>query len=100
VHGYDRPGAGRLVGRLGLEEDAAPVRRRRPRFLLASREPPPPRAYIYAKRSAPGDVFRQFADKAKAGGSWRYYGIDASHNPHITCPQDLMATLTRIIAET
>ena len=85
---------------------ATPRRRSQPiktfeqKLRLTSREPPLPRAYIYAKRSAPGDVFRQFADKAKADSSWRYYEIDASHNPHITCPQDLMATLTRIIAET
>ena len=67
---------------------------------LASREPPLPRAYIYAKRSGPGDPFRQFAERAKGDSSWKYYEMDASHNPHITCPQELMTMLTRIMAET
>jgi hypothetical protein len=31
--------------------------------------------------------------------AWKYYEIDASHNPHITCPQDLMALLTRIMTD-
>jgi pimeloyl-ACP methyl ester carboxylesterase len=85
---------------------ATPRRRSQPiktfeqKLRLASREPPLPRAYIYAKRSGPGDTFRQFADRAKGDPSWKYYEMDASHNPHITCPQDLMATLTRIMAET
>ena len=58
----------------------------------------PPRHYIYAKRSGPGDVFRQFAERAKTEPGWKYYEIDASHNPHITCPQDLMAVLNKIVA--
>ena len=50
-------------------EDAAwatPRRRPQPiktfeqKLRLASKEAPPPRAYIYAKRNGPGDVFRQF----------------------------------------
>ena len=55
--------------------------------------------YIYAKKSGPGDVFRQFAERAKSEAAWKYYEIDASHNPHITCPQDLMALLTRIMTD-
>lgn len=47
-----------------------------------------------------GDTFRQFSELAKGDSSWKYYEMDASHNPHITCPQDLMATLTKIMAET
>ena len=58
----------------------------------------PPRHYIYAKRSAPGDVFRQFAERAKSEAGWKYWEIDASHNPHITCPEALMALLTQIMA--
>ena len=65
--------------------------------VFMSREAPLPRAYIYAKRSGPGDTFRQFADRAKGDSSWKYYEMDASHNPHITCPQDLMATLSKIM---
>jgi pimeloyl-ACP methyl ester carboxylesterase len=84
---------------------ATPRRRRQPiktfeQKLRLEVKDPPPRAYIYAKRSGPGDVFRQFSERAQKEAGWKYYEIDASHNPHITCPQDLMALLTRIIAET
>jgi pimeloyl-ACP methyl ester carboxylesterase len=58
----------------------------------------PPRHYIYAKKNGPGDVFRQFAERAKSEPGWTYWEIDASHNPHITCPEALMALLTQIIA--
>jgi hypothetical protein len=84
---------------------ATPRRRSQPiktfeqKLRLTSREAPLPRAYIYAKRSAPGDTFRQFGERAKSEAGWKYYEMDASHNPHITCPQDLMALLTRIMAE-
>jgi pimeloyl-ACP methyl ester carboxylesterase len=56
---------------------------------------PPPRAYIYCKRAAPGDPFRQFAERAQREG-WPYFELDASHNPHITMPDELAALLTRI----
>ena len=58
----------------------------------------PPRHYIYAKKNGPGDVFRQFAERAKSEPGWKYWEIDASHNPHITCPEVLMALLTQIMA--
>ena len=58
----------------------------------------PPRHYIYAKRSGPGDVFRQFADRAKSEAGWKCHEIDASHNPHITCADVLMGLLTQIMA--
>ena len=58
----------------------------------------PPRHYIYAKKNGPGDVFRQFGDRAKSEAGWKYFEIDASHNPHITCPDVLMALLTEIMA--
>ena len=85
---------------------ATPRRRSQPiktfeqKLQLTSREAPLPRAYIYATRSGPGDTFRQFGERAKGDASWKYYEMDASHNPHITCPQDLMTLLTRIMAET
>ena len=85
---------------------ATPRRRPQPiktfeqKLRLETKEPSPPRAYIYAKRNGPGDVFRQFGERAQKEAGWKYYDMDASHNPHITCPQDLMATLTRIMAET
>ena len=50
------------------------------------------------RRTAPGDVFRQFGERAKSEAGWKYYEIDASHNPHITCPDVLMTLLTEIMA--
>jgi hypothetical protein len=58
----------------------------------------PPRHYIYAKKNGPGDVFRQFGERAKSEPGWSYHEIDASHNPHITCPDVLMRLLTQIKA--
>jgi pimeloyl-ACP methyl ester carboxylesterase len=87
-------------------EDAAwAVPRRRPqpiktfeqRIALQSQSVPA-RHYIYAKRNGPGDVFRQFGERARSEAGWKYYEIDASHNPHITCPEALMALLTEIMA--
>jgi len=57
-----------------------------------------PRHYIYAKKNAPGDVFRQFAERARSEPGWTCHEIDASHNPHITCPDVLMKLLTQIMA--
>jgi pimeloyl-ACP methyl ester carboxylesterase len=56
---------------------------------------PPPRSYIYCKRCGPGDVFRQFAERAHSEG-WPSFELDASHNPHITAPQELLAVLAEI----
>jgi hypothetical protein len=82
---------------------ASPRRRKQPiktfeqKIALGSQEAPP-RHYIYAKKSGPGDVFRQFADRAGSEAGWKYYEIDASHNPHITCPDVLMQLLGEIMA--
>jgi pimeloyl-ACP methyl ester carboxylesterase len=54
-----------------------------------------PRHYIYCSRNAPDDRFRQFYERAQREG-WGYDAIDASHNPHITCPDALMAVLDRV----
>lgn len=87
-------------------EDAAwasPRRRKQPiktfeeKIKLGSKEAFPPRHYIYALKSGPGDVFRQFGERAKGEAGWKYYEIDASHNPHITCPDILMKLLTDIM---
>jgi hypothetical protein len=64
---------------------------------LVEKAPPPPRSYIYCRRIGPADVFRPFADRARERG-WRYFELDASHNPHITAPQALMALLQTIVA--
>jgi pimeloyl-ACP methyl ester carboxylesterase len=57
-----------------------------------------PRHYIYATRHPPDDRFRHFLDRAEREG-WGTSEIDASHNPHITCPEVLMDLLDRIIAK-
>jgi pimeloyl-ACP methyl ester carboxylesterase len=59
---------------------------------------PPPRSYIYCRRSGPGDAFRQFLERAQREAGWRHFEIDASHNPHITAPQPLLALLQQIVA--
>jgi pimeloyl-ACP methyl ester carboxylesterase len=63
---------------------------------LLSESQPPPRSYIYCKRCRPDDVFRQFAERAQREPGWRYFEIDASHNPHITAPEALLAMLEQI----
>lgn len=114
---YMRAGAAKEGGGWGIPPISAPpdtspedlawtTPRRRPqpiksfeeKIKLTSTEPPPPRHYIYAKQSRPGDVFRQFGERAKSEPGWKYYEIDASHNPHITCPDVLMKLLTDIMA--
>jgi hypothetical protein len=56
----------------------------------------PPRTYIYCKRAPPGDPFGQFAERARREG-WQYFEIDASHNPHITMPEELAALFGKIV---
>ena len=75
-----------------------PIRTFEQSIRLESKQPPPPRHYIYAMKNGPGDVFRQFGERAKSEPGWKYHEIDASHNPHITCPKVLMALLTQIMA--
>lgn len=55
-----------------------------------------PRTYIYCKRAGPGDVFRQFADRARSEPGWKLHELDASHSPHITAPQALAALFQEI----
>ncbi|MDP3161489.1 MAG: alpha/beta hydrolase [Reyranella sp.] len=77
-----------------------PIRTFEQKLKLESKEPPLPRHYIYATRNGPGDVFRQFSTRAKSEAGWKSYELDCSHNPHITCPDALMALLTRIMPNT
>lgn len=83
---------------------AGPRRRPQPiktfeqKIRLAETTPSLPRDFIYAKRNMPGDAFRQFADRARSEAGWTCHEMDASHNPHITCPEELMELLTRIMA--
>ena len=64
---------------------------------LDEKVPPLPRSYIYCRRIGPVDVFRQFLERAQRESGWRHFEIDASHNPHITCPDALMALLSQIM---
>lgn len=57
-----------------------------------------PRSYIYATRVSPVDAFGPFAARARSQPDWRYYEIDASHSPHVTAPETLMALLQMIVA--
>jgi len=54
-----------------------------------------PRHFIYCSRNPPDDRFRPFYDRAQREG-WGHDAIDASHNPHITCPGVLADLLNRI----
>lgn len=54
-----------------------------------------PRHYIYCSRNPPDDRFRQFYERAQREG-WGHDAIDASHNPHVTCPELLADLLDRI----
>jgi pimeloyl-ACP methyl ester carboxylesterase len=54
-----------------------------------------PRHYIYCSRRPPDDRFRRFYERAQRVG-WGAHVLDASHNPHITCPQALADLFDRI----
>ena len=56
-----------------------------------------PRTYIYCTKTPPGDVFGQFARRAKSERGWRHFEIDSSHNPHITIPESFAALLDKIV---
>lgn len=58
-----------------------------------------PRTYIYCTKPAPGDAFRQFADRARSEPGWNYFELDASHTPHITVPNELAALLSSIAGD-
>jgi pimeloyl-ACP methyl ester carboxylesterase len=55
-----------------------------------------PKTYIYCTRPRPGDVFGQFAERARREPGWRCLEIDATHNPHITAPDALAHLLDGI----
>ena len=55
------------------------------------------RAYIYCTRARPGDVFRQFRERAQKEG-WQCFDLDASHSPNVTAPDALVEILESIAA--
>jgi pimeloyl-ACP methyl ester carboxylesterase len=58
-----------------------------------------PRTYIYCLKSRPGDVFRQFRERANTEAGWKCIDIDASHSPNITAPEALAQILDGIAAK-
>jgi len=56
-----------------------------------------PKSYIYCTRARPGDVFRQFRERAQQEG-WQCFDLDASHSPNITAPDALAEMLEAIAA--
>ena len=57
-----------------------------------------PKTYIYCTISRPGDVFRQFRDRASKEKGWTCVDIDASHSPHVTAPEALTKILDGVAA--
>ncbi|HEX2651970.1 MAG TPA: alpha/beta hydrolase [Burkholderiales bacterium] len=55
-----------------------------------------PRTYIYCTKSRPGDVFRQFRDRASKEKGWTCIDLDASHSPNVTAPEALAEVLDSI----
>jgi pimeloyl-ACP methyl ester carboxylesterase len=58
-----------------------------------------PRTYVYCTKPAPGDAFRQFAERARGERGWTCLEIDSSHNPHITVPGTLAGLLHGIASD-
>jgi pimeloyl-ACP methyl ester carboxylesterase len=57
-----------------------------------------PRAYIYCLKIREGDVFGQFAARARSEPGWQYEEIDATHSPQMTEPYKLTELLLRLAA--
>jgi len=75
-----------------------PIKTFESKLRLRSQSPPPDRGYIYCKRCAPGDIFRQFATRVQTEPGWRYAEIDASHSPHVTAPEALATLLHELVS--
>jgi pimeloyl-ACP methyl ester carboxylesterase len=58
-----------------------------------------PKTYVYCKRYGPGDVFRNFSEQARREPEWGHVELDASHNPHVTTPNELAALLDVLTRE-
>lgn len=81
---------------LSLRRHRQPLASFEQKLRLTRGETALPRSYISCTRIAPGDVFAQFAARAKSEAGWRHYEIDASHSPHVTAPEALARLLDRI----
>ena len=80
-----------IEARRGLQ----PIKTVAQKLRLKNGETKLPRSYIYCTKKGPGDVFVQFAARAKQEG-WPCYEIDASHSPNVTAPEALAEILDRI----
>lgn len=56
-----------------------------------------PRVYVYCTKRGPEDTFGRFAERARREPGWEFRAIDASHNPHVTCPERLAALLEEFL---
>lgn len=65
--------------------------------LPATAIPPLPRVYLYCTRTGPEDTFRRFARRAASEPGWVPRELDASHAPHVTCPELLAAALEDLL---
>jgi len=91
------PAAPRDAATCDLRAAAAPARRGRPPSAQGAADHLP-RSYIYCLRPSPGDVFAQFAERARSEPGWRLYEIDATHSPNVTAPEvlaDLLAAIAK-----
>jgi pimeloyl-ACP methyl ester carboxylesterase len=81
-----------IESRRGLQ----PIKTVAQKLRLAHGETKLPRSYIYCSKKAPGDVFKQFADRFENDKAWRYFELDASHSPNVTAPEALAEILDKI----
>jgi len=56
-----------------------------------------PKTYIYCTKARPGDVFRQFRERARKEG-WQCFDLEASHSPNVTAPDALVEILEAVAA--
>ncbi len=57
------------------------------------------RIFIRCMRLGPQDTFGPFAARARAEAGWTYREMGASHNPHITAPEELTVLFGDIAGE-
>ena len=55
-----------------------------------------PKTYIYCMQPSPGNMFQQFARRARSEPGWHYMEINSTHSPHITVPEMLAALFDQI----
>jgi pimeloyl-ACP methyl ester carboxylesterase len=55
-----------------------------------------PRTFIYCRQSAPGDMFGQFARRARSEAGWTYLELDANHAALGTAPEEVSTMLLGI----